>query len=387
MRGLTIIYIVIAILIISVVGYYALVFIQKTTPTQTPSPTTPAYIEVVDFANRTIRVPRNISRIVAIGPGALRLVVYLNATNMVVGIEDSEKRWGPLGRDYAMAVYEKLKNLSVIGPGGPGKPPNPELILSVKPDLVIMSSSYAQVYDPDRLQKEVGAPVIVVDYTPATSPDLSLFYRALRLLGTVLNRGERAEELINYTQSILDDLRKRVEGLNTSLIKVYVGAVSYKGPQPFTASQSPYPPLWWLSTRSVTDSVAVTRGIKGFITIDFDYLIATQPDVIFIDENNLNTVLQDFNRSPSKYCSLKAFRDGRVYGVLPYNWYHTNLAVAFANAYYIGKVLYPDRFADIDPVAKANEIFIKFVGVPLYQKYVEGGYPGYVNLTNMFRCG
>jgi iron complex transport system substrate-binding protein len=36
-----------------------------------------------------------------------------------------------------------------------------------------------------------------------------------------------------------------------------------------------------------------------------------------------------------------------------------------ANSYYIGKVLYPDRFADVDPEQKADEIYTMFVGKPV----------------------
>ncbi|ADM27699.1 periplasmic binding protein [Ignisphaera aggregans DSM 17230] len=383
-RSIVYIAIVIIIAVIAIIiGYYIGTTQRGATTTISTSTVLEPYITVTDFANRTIKIPRNISRIVAIGPGALRLVVYLNATDMVVGVEEIEKTWDPVGRDYAMAVYNRFKDLPTIGPGGPGRTPDPERILAVKPDLVVMSLYYAQLYDPDKLQQEVGAPVVVVDYTPATSPDLSAFYRALRLLGTVLNRSERAEELINYVENILNDLRQRVKGVDTSMVRVYVGAVSYRGAQPFTATQSPYPPLWWLSTKSIVDNATSTRG---FINIDFEYLISMQPDIVFIDENNLNVVLQDFNRSSDKYCSLKAFRDGKVYGLLPYNYYHTNLAVALADAYYIGKVLYPDRFTDIDPIEKANEIFMKFLDEPLYQKYIDGGYLGFTNLSDLFGC-
>jgi iron complex transport system substrate-binding protein len=61
---------------------------------------------------------------------------------------------------------------------------------------------------------------------------------------------------------------------------------------------------------------------------------------------------------------LEAFKEGRVYGTLPYNYYHTNIAVALADAYYIGKVLYPDKFKDVDPEKKADEIFQVFLGKP-----------------------
>jgi len=39
-----------------------------------------------------------------------------------------------------------------------------------------------------------------------------------------------------------------------------------------------------------------------------------------------------------------------------------------ADAYFVGKVLYPDRFADIDPVQKADEIYTFFVGKPVFSQ-------------------
>ena len=132
------------------------------------------YITITDFANRTVKVPRGIKRIVAIDPGTLRLVAYLNAVDMVVGVEEIERR-STLGRDYAMAYGDVFKNLPVIGPGGPRSAPDPERIRSVKPDLVIMSRIYVSLYDPDRLSEEVGAPVIVVDYGVAGYLDCLLY--------------------------------------------------------------------------------------------------------------------------------------------------------------------------------------------------------------------
>ena len=341
------------------------------------------YFEVTDFINRTIRIPYNVSRIVAIGPGMLRLVVYLNATDLVVGVEASEKTWDPLGRDYAMAYAELFKNLPVIGVGGPRSPPDPERIRSVRPDLVIMHRLYAQMYDPDRLSREVNAPVIVLDYGRAGYLDIDSIKKALRLLGKVLHREDRAEELCRYIDEIVNDLKNRVEGINVKP-SVYIAAVSYKGKQPLTSSQSPFPPLSLLNTSSIVDELATK---SGFISIDFEYLLEKQPDIIFIDLNNLDIVINDFKKDPSKYCALKAFREGEVYMILPFNYYHTNIATALADAYYIGKVLYPNRFSDIDPAAKADEIFKVFLGKALYEEFIMGYGVGFSNVANMFRCG
>jgi iron complex transport system substrate-binding protein len=59
-------------------------------------------------------------------------------------------------------------------------------------------------------------------------------------------------------------------------------------------------------------------------------------------------------------------KKGLVYGALPYNWYTTNYGSVLANAYFIGKILYPERFADIDPMAKTDDIYTILVGKPVF---------------------
>jgi iron complex transport system substrate-binding protein len=338
------------------------------------------YVE--DILGRKVALPQKINRVVAIGPGMLRLVCYLNATDLLAGVEESEITWGFTGRDYAMAYGELFRDLPKIGPGGPGKPPAPELILAVKPDLIIMSRTYADMYDPDRLQTETKSTVIVLDYGPAGSLDIEGLANVLKILGTALNRKERAESLIQYIKGLREDLKARTENI-TSRPKIYVGAVSYKGAQPFTTTQVPFPPLQLLYTSSIADKYSNKTGVYF---MDFEAILQEQPEIVFIDEGNLNTVKQDFDKDPGKYCQLAAFRNGKIYGALPYNYYHTNIAVAFADAYYIGKVLYSDRFGDVNPELKADEIFQAFLGKPLYKQYKEA-YGGFESLSDMFRCG
>jgi iron complex transport system substrate-binding protein len=84
-------------------------------------------------------------------------------------------------------------------------------------------------------------------------------------------------------------------------------------------------------------------------------------------------------RDPGFYQELRAFREGRVYGLLPFNYYATNYELVFADAYFVGKLLFPDRFRDVDPAAKADEIMRVFVGKGLY-KELEEHYGGFVRL-------
>ena len=81
----------------------------------------------------------------------------------------------------------------------------------------------------------------------------------------------------------------------------------------------------------------------GHVFIDKEKLLEWNPDIIFIDENGLALVKDDYTKNPDFYNSLKAFKDGQVYGILPFNYYTTNIGTALADAYYIGKILYPDK--------------------------------------------
>jgi iron complex transport system substrate-binding protein len=66
---------------------------------------------------------------------------------------------------------------------------------------------------------------------------------------------------------------------------------------------------------------------------------------------------------------------------LPYNYYYTNIDIAIANAYYVGSIVYPDKFSDVDVIAKANEIFKELLGKELYNKVAEEYYGGFQQLS------
>jgi iron complex transport system substrate-binding protein len=92
------------------------------------------------------------------------------------------------------------------------------------------------------------------------------------------------------------------------------------------------------------------------------------PDVIFVDAGGYGLIKEDFKKKPQFYQGLKAFQNDRVYVLLPYIYYVANVGTAMADAYGAGKVLYPDRFNDIDPPEKADEIYGFLVGAPVYKE-------------------
>ncbi|HHC18974.1 MAG TPA: iron ABC transporter substrate-binding protein [Euryarchaeota archaeon] len=312
-------------------------------------------ITIIDMAGREVTVPKNVQRVICLGPSALRIVVYLNATDLVVGVEDAEKYWDITGRPYRLA-HPELANLTSIARGGPDNPtPYAEEIVKLKPDVII--ASFVSLDVVNNLQEQTGIPVVVLW---PSSDDLNKFFEALRIAGKVLNRERRAEDLIKYINDIIQDIKSRVKGVSYRP-SVYVGGLAYKGAHGFESTSGNYLPFVLLNANNVASSAG-----NGTFLVNKEQIFLWNPEYVFIDALNLNLVMNDIMKNPEFYNAIKAFSDNHVYLVWPNNFYGTNLEIVFINCYAIGKVLYPNRFSDVNIREKANEILERFVGRPLY---------------------
>ena len=305
---------------------------------------------ITDSLNRKINIPENVKKVVAIGPGALRLVVYLNASDKVAGIEKKEKK-----RIYAhpyILAHKELLKLPVIGMGGPNININLEKIISLKPDVII--AGYISRAKADMISKKTGIPVVVVSYgkTLGTFANKELF-KSIKMLGNVLNRQKRAQKVIAYINNLDDDIKKRKFKTDK---KVYIGAVAFKGFHGITSTIPKFPPFEMLGVHNAVKSKA-----KSQIFINKETLFRLNPDVIFIDESGVKLIKKE---EFIKY--LKAYKTHQIYGILPYNTYMTNIGTAYADTYYIGKVLCPEKFRDIDIKKKTDEIYKFLLGKPCY---------------------
>ena len=322
---------------------------------------------VQDLLGRQVALPRHVQRVAAAGPGALRLIVYLQAQDMVVGVEDAENRWDPAGRPYIMA-HPELRGLPSIGPGGPGNLPDAEALVQVNPDVLFLT--YVDGRTADNLQSQTGIPVVVLSY--GDDPFSQELLSSLELAGSILGTEERAAEVVAFVKETLADLDRRTADIpDSERPTTYVGGIGYKGAHGLESTESAFPVLRAVHARNVADELPA-----GHHMVDREKIVEWDPEIIFLDEGGLELVLQDFAKSPDFYRSLTAFRKGQVYGLLPYNYYSTNVETALADAYFAGKVLYPERFADVDPAAKADELYAFLVGKPLYAEMKEafGGF-------------
>jgi len=315
-----------------------------------------------DLAGREVRVPAEVGRVAAIGSGTLRLVVYAGGADRVVGIEELETR-PPVARPYTLA-NPGLLELPVIGAGGPDSTPDAERLLAAAPDVIFVNQ-IADAEGADRLEEATGIPVVVVSYGSLGLDEP--FFVSMELVGRVLGTDERSAEVVTYVRDALEDLAARTADVaDAGKDTAYVGALGFKGARGMESTQPKYLPLAAIGAMNVAGSVEQTSAVM----IDREQLVAWDPDHIFLDLGGLSLVREDVRADRGFYEGLTAVSEGRVYAQLPFNNYSTNVEVALADAYYAGTVLFPERFADIDPAAKADEIATVLAGEPVYDRLV-----------------
>ncbi len=340
----------------------------ETTPTPEAGATTET-ITVTDGFGREVTVPSPAESAVCSGSGCLRYLVYLQRQDLAVGVDSIEKEDRAMdARAYAHA-NPQFKDLPLIGEWR-GKD-DPEKIIGIGPQVIFKTGSTGTAYatsagEADTLQAKTGIPVVAFPYgSLCNDAEKAEMYSGLRVMGQVVGKEDRAEEVITYIEATMADLENRTGDIPESEQKtVYVGGVSSAGAHGIISTEPAYPPFLWVHAKNVAAGLGSAHAdVAKEALVDWD------PDYIFIDigttQLESGSAIEELKTDPALQ-GLSAVKDDSVYGVLPYNYYSVNCGSVLADAYFIGKVIYPDRFADIDPAEKADEIYTFFVGKPVF---------------------
>jgi iron complex transport system substrate-binding protein len=331
-------------------------------------------IKITDALKREVEIPDKTQHIICSGAGCLRLITYLEAEDMVIAVDDVEKRKNIFdARPYALA-NPQFKNFPLFGEFRGHD--NPELILALDPLPDVIFKTYSQSgYDPIELQNKTGIPVIILKYGDLGS-NIEDFYNALKIMGKILNKEKRADNIISFFNDCINDLNERTKNITDNKKKsCFVGGIAYRGPHGLQSTEPAYPPFKMVNADN--KAYDKTKSPKELTHADVakEKIIEWDPEIIFIDLSTLQldikaNALYEIKNDPV-YKELGAVKNGNIYGLLPYNWYTGNFGSIIADAYYIGKILYPDSFKDIEPEKKADEIYTFLVKKPVFKKMNE----------------
>lgn len=336
--------------------------------------TEPTTRVITDALGRQVEIPAEVKKIVPLG-NTPRMISYLGLADIVVGIEECEIATSPI-QAYAYPHVEKWSTLPNCGTNAMGETAYyPEQIMLANPD-VILTTDNADVAD--NLQTQTGLPVVCVDQGSLFAES---YEQSLRILADDCGVSDRAETLISYINSCLEDLAARSADIDISEKPTVLAAgATFKGGHSIDGVYTNYAVFEILEANDVAEEIAGQKGSSG-VMVEKEQILAWDPEIIFFDSGSMGLVRADYAENPGYFEQLQAVRNGELYQWPNSTWHWSNVEIPLVSAYYVGCMLYPERFADVDFEAKASEIFDMFLGEPNYLEIINASGSGYGKVT------
>jgi iron complex transport system substrate-binding protein len=320
--------------------------------------------EYTDMLGRKVIINKAQS-FVFLGPGALRLGTYLGLKDRIKGIERVELRQS-LNQAPVYRLFlgeEFLKKIPIVGEGGPGKMPNLEALTVANPDVIF--TSFFDKNQIEQIQSKTKIPVVALSYGlsygGAGVKNLEDIKASLMLIGEIANEVNRAQKLVDFI--ILEE--QELSKISLPKKSIYIGAIPYKGIQPITSTDANYPPFELLGLKN--SLFENKQNLYGHQFVDFEALLSTNPEIIFLDTLSKTKIDQDYTANKALYNSLQAYQNGNVFWLLNFNNYSTNVENLILIAWQIASFL-----TDNIPLhVKAIEIYEAFYpnhGKELFEK-------------------
>ena len=350
-------------------------------PTQTEAQDTPneteaalAEVTVTDMIGRDVTVtPGSYKKVVCIGAGALRMYSYIGDAQLLAGVEDIDNTtlterpmmFDAVARPYVLAYGDTFNTLPSCGVGGPmAQAAEAEKILACEPDIVI--SEFEDVEKSDALQDQLGVPVITLS-TGAKGVFDDAFFGSMSLLGTVFDKTDRAEELINYVQDETAAITAKVLTVaEEEKPSVYICGLGNWGTTNHLMTAEKFASAQIAGVKNVVSDL----GIEGIGPIEEEKFVelGEQMDIIIMDAAAVKNIAPLYAEDPTMFDTCKAWQNGEVYLEMAYNAYYTNYEIALLNTWFIAKTVYPELFEDVDMTEKTNEVTKMFLGTELAEE-------------------
>jgi iron complex transport system substrate-binding protein len=308
---------------------------------------------VSDGAGRAVPVPAQVQRVFPAGPPAA-ILLYTLAPDLLIGWPRANR---PEEREFLLPDVGARAEVGRLT--GRGNTANLEVVLSLKPDLILDVGSVSATYVSlaDRVQQQTGIPYALLDGR------FDGFATAYRTLGALIGRRDDGEA---YAR-IAEDTIKTITGRTAVMPKGGRPRVYYaRGPRGLETGLGGSINVETIEMLA-TNVAGETRG--GLANVSIEQVLLWNPDVII-------TIDQDFAanvRNDPAWASLKAVRDGRVHlsPKLPFGWVDFPPSVnRLIGLKWLAKILYPDAFPE-DLRAATRDFYTRFYHVTPSDQQIE----------------
>lgn len=316
---------------------------------------------VTDVTGREVEFAAVPEKVIAIGHGALKMYTFIAGPEKIVGLENAEVSGHSLTSQSIHYAFPELRELPVVGKGGPKFEPDYELLTFAEPDVVFIAYENTKE-ELDEIQSKINVPVVGINMGKSGQIFGNDTVMTFEVIGKTMGIEARAKEVIDFLAATKEDLTTRTDGLEESPT-TYLGGASFRGAQGILSTKTKIDLFNTVNALNVMDALVEERSV----IIDKEKLLEIDPELIILDLSGKALLDEDMSNDPEFYRSLQAFKNQNAYYILPYFTYGMNYDTALLNMYFIGSLVHPEAFADLDLAAKAAEIYTVFVGKDVYQ--------------------
>ena len=248
------------------------------------APMTASARTVKDQIGRTVTVPDDPQRVVALAPSITEIVFKLNQSQRLVGATQYSNYPAEASKLPRVGSYIQLSL---------------EKIVALKPDLCIAIKDGNPKPVVDRLQT-MGIPVYVVN-----PHDLETVIRTMQALGRLLNATAKADELTAAVEARLNDVKTRVAVRETSprvFIQIGISPIISIGTNTFIHDLI-----------KTAGGINVAAGDAAYPRFSREQVLALSPDVIVITSMARQGAFEKVRREWRHYDQIPAIRDQRIH--------------------------------------------------------------------------
>ena len=274
-------------------------------------------VTVIDQAGREVTVPKGVESIAVSYRVVLRFIISLGDGDKITGVGKSE--------DFVDELAPNVRKAADVGKGVPDL----EAVAELEPDVFFHKAT-----DPDGLDavQDLGIPAIGLSFE-----DPDDMKTALTIMGAVLDRQERADELIDYYECRVGADEKKAGEIENKKSAIVMGSSIGKVADGGMLQSRMIELAGGISCAADMEATELwpTAGTEQIFTWD--------PDFIFITgSESAGYTPEDIYRDPA-WSELKAVRDRHVY-VMPAekdSWEFPGV-VSVLGIDYMKSVMYPE---------------------------------------------
>lgn len=314
--------------------------------------------QITDMTGRKVTVPDRITRVFASSPPATYMLYALDPTLLVGSnfkVKEQERH----------LLRPEFTALPVVGGlYGQGRNINYEALLALKPDIVLRWSSWGTQADElfaERLAK-AGIPTVSIKLE-----QLHDTAAALRFMGDLLDRRERARKLAAYADDTIKRVARAVSAIPVSeRLSVYYA----EGPDGLSTEGEK---SWHAQLIPLAGGRNVHKGKQldqlGMEKVSMEQVIMYRPQVIVThDRTFYASIYQD-----RRWKDIPAVKSRRVYLIpqAPFNWFDRPPSfMRLLGLKWFAHQLYPQRYP-LDIKAETRKFYRLFLGVDLKERDIQ----------------